>query len=160
MFDLRRLLDPRRQLQRSDKERTSHIAALSKIVLSETHQNLFDHLYSCLSIIDSKSSSMLGFNSIILAVFAILMTGDLPLSQSIVANVGMATILLSALLLLSVVWIHWSSTQECGDPDRHANVLLAVRDSRTIRYRVAWLLAVASVLALCVLLFLRFVSDL
>lgn len=53
------------QLPRSKQEMEEHITALRDVVLSEEHKDIFDHLYSCLSILDVKSSSMLGFNSII-----------------------------------------------------------------------------------------------
>lgn len=142
------------QLQRSDDERKAHIDVLSNVVLSEVHKDLFDHLYSCLSILDAKSQSMLGFNSIILAVFAIFMTRDLTTTQWIVTNIGMAAILCSALLLLSVVWVHWSTTKDCADVNSHSKRLLEVRNSRTVRYRLAWILAVASLLDLGVLLIL------
>jgi hypothetical protein len=149
----------RSQLQRTEKDIESHIDVLSGVVLSEEHRYLFDHLYSCLSILDEKSSSMLAFNSIIIAVFAIFMTRDLPLPEWIVTNVGMALILVSALLLLSVVWVHWSTTKDCADSSRHAATLLQVRNSRTFRYRLAWYFAVFSLISLCLLLVLRIVGG-
>ena len=148
------------QIQRTDSQRDDHIDVLSKVVLSEVHQDLFNYLYSCLSILDSKSQSMLGFNSIILAVFAIFMTRDLTSAQWIVTNVGMATILMSSLLLLSVVWVHWSTTEDLADAHAHARTLLAVRNLRTLRYRLAWLLGVISLLALALVLILRFATGL
>lgn len=140
------------QLQRTHAERKAHIAALTRAATSEVHESLFQHLYGCLSILDAKAQSLLGFNSIILAVFAIFLTRPLSWGQSIAANAGMALILSSSLLLLSVVWIHWSTTTDLGDVDEHALRLLAVRNRRTLRYRVAWLLSVASLFALGLLL--------
>ena len=120
------------------------------------HQALFDHLYECLSILDSKSSSLLSFNSIIIAVFAIFMTGgSLSGGQWVVIAVGMASVLASCLLLLWVVWIHWSTTENLSDLEIHALVLLNVRRTRTIIYRVAWYLAVAAVLCLSVFVVMR-----
>jgi hypothetical protein len=74
----------------------------------------------------------------------------------VVVNSGMISILVSSLLLLSVVWIHWSTTADLQDLDEHARVLLAVRRRRTIRYRLAWYLAVAAVVSLGVFILQRF----
>ena len=70
---------------------------------------------------------MLGFNSIILAVFAIFMTQDLVLAELVLLNGGMASILVSSFLLLSVVWVHWSTTDNLRDLENHAMILLQVR---------------------------------
>lgn len=144
------------QLQRTRAEELTHIDALSRIAASETHQELFQHLYGCLSILDAKAQSLLGFNSIILAVFAIFLTRPLSSSQAVAAHGGMAIILLSSLLLLSIVWIHWSTTADLADADVHAQRLLSVRNRRTVRYRVAWLMSVVSLLVLGILLILLY----
>ena len=121
------------------------------------HQQLFDHLYGCLSILDAKSSSLLSFNSIIIAVFAIFMTGELGRVEWIAINIGMASILVSCLLLLSVVWVHWSTTENLADLEKHALILLDVRRSRTIKYRLAWYFVVAALGDLSAFLVLRFI---
>ncbi|MBA7604960.1 MAG: hypothetical protein GH143_07090 [Calditrichaeota bacterium] len=143
------------QLPRTPDAIKAHIEALSEVVLSEKHKDVFDHLYSCLSILDAKSSSMLSFNSIIIAVFAIFMTGQLTLTERVIANVGMAAILVSALLLLSVVWVHWSPTGDLVDAEQHGKQLLQVRNYRTVRYRIAWYLAVFSLVSLAGFLLVR-----
>ena len=113
------------------------------------HQELFDHLYECLSILDSKSASLLSFNSIIMAVFAIFMTGGgLSTTQLTAIIVGMVSVIASALLLLWVVWIHWSTTDNLTNLEDHALILLDVRRSRTVMYRLAWYLAVGAVVSL------------
>jgi len=91
---------------------------------------------------------MLGFNSIIMAVFAVFMTRRLSLAQGTFVAVGVAAILASSFLLLSVVWVHWSNTRDFNDGDAHALRLLLVRNARTVRYRIAWVCAVASLIAL------------
>lgn len=144
------------ELPRKPEEIEAHIEALTKVVLSKEHQDVFDHLYLCLSILDSKSSSMLSFNSIIIAVFAIVMTGTLTLPEWAFVNLGMASILVSALLLLSVGWVHWSTTQDLLDAREHGYRLLQIRNSRTVRYRLAWYLAVLSLVSLFALFILRF----
>lgn len=145
-------------LQRTEDESRAHIDALCRVVLSDRHRELFQHLYDCLSILDAKSQSLLGFNSIILAVFAIFLTGELGSLQHIAANGGMAMILTSSLLLLSVVWVHWSGTDDLSSQDEHALRLLSVRNTRTRRYRLAWLLSVASLVALGLLLVVKLVG--
>ena len=136
------------QLPRTPDAIKAHLQALRNVVLSEEHQDVFDHLYTCLSILDAKSSSMLAFNSIIIAVFAIFMTRQPASAELILLNVGMAAILVSAFLLLSVVWVHWSPTGDLEDPEKHGRRLLQVRNSRTVRYRIAWYLAMISLLSL------------
>jgi hypothetical protein len=148
------------QLQKTEKQITDHITALSKVVKDEEHQDIFGHLYECLSILDSKSSSMLSSNSIIIAVFAIFMTGELGMREYVIVNIGMAAIVFSTLLLLSVVWVHWSTTEDLNDPVAHKAKLLKVRNSRTWRYRLAWYLAVLSLVMLAVFLSSRLISRL
>lgn len=100
------------QLPMDEKALRAHIAALRRITDFQEHQELFDHLYGCLSILDAKSSSLLTFNSIIIAVLAIFMTRRLEGVEWIAINIGMASILVSCLLLLLVVWVHWSTTED------------------------------------------------
>jgi len=145
------------QLPKDEKALHSHIAALSRMTEVREHQELFNHLYGCLSILDAKSSSLLAFNSIIMAVFAIFMTGVRSRAEWIAVNLGMASILASCLLLLSVVWVHWSTTENLSDIEKHALLLLKVRRSRTIKYRLAWYLAVAALGGLSVFLVLQFI---
>ena len=147
------------QLPRDRKALEEHITALARMTNVREHQELFDHLYGCLSILDAKSSSLLSFNSIIIAVFAIFMTGQLHWLEWIAVNVGMASILVSCLLLLSVVWVHWSTTDNLADLKNHALILLEVRRSRTIKYRLAWYFAVAALVVLSLFLAVRFVRG-
>ena len=144
----------RSQLPRSNSALWDHIDALKEIKDQDAHQKLFDHLYSCLSILDSKSASLLQFNSIIIAVFALFLTREngLGLFGGISVGVGMAAVIISSLLLLSVAWVHWSTTEDFKNADGHAFNLLKVRIARTIKYRLAWYLAVTSVISLSVFL--------
>jgi len=120
------------------------------------HHELFEHLYGCLSILVSKSSSLLMFNSIIIAVYAIFVArGPQPL-EWIPIGIGMVTVLISCFLLLSVVWVHWSTTTDLYDADEHALTLLRVWLKRTIKYRLAWNLAEVALAFLSVFLVLHF----
>lgn len=138
-------------LPKSAEALAEHTKALAEMRNAPEHQGLFDHLYSCLSILDAKSQSLLGFNSIIVAVFAIFMSGDLREAEQ-TAILGMGLTLVSCFLLLSVVWVHWSTTAEIKEPIHHARVLLSVRRTRTIRYRLGWYLSIAAIVSLTVLL--------
>lgn len=147
------------ELPKDPEELKRHVAALSAMSGAEAHGKLFDHLYGCLSILDSKSTSLLTFNSVIIAVFAIFMVGDPGGAAWIFVGIGMAAILMSCLLLLSVVWVHWSTTDHLTDHEKHALTLLQVRRARTIKYRLAWYLSVWSLLSLGGRLFLRLVGS-
>jgi hypothetical protein len=137
------------QLPRGDSEVRRHIRALAAMAAEHEHKDLFDHLYSCLTILDSKSSSLLSFDSIIIAVFAIfLASSNLTTAEWVAAVIGMACVIVSAMLLLFVVWVHWSTTGDLEDLKNHGSVLLEVRRHRTVRYRLAWYFSVASLLSL------------
>lgn len=144
------------QLPRTHAEIEAHIAALSKTHTDPKHQALFAHLYGCLSILDDKCASLLAFNSIVIAVFAIFMTAKVTSTGFLIVNIGMAAALLSSLFLMSVVWIHWSTTADLEDLREHAVRLLAVRRSRTIRYRLAWWCSTRAILLLAAFLVWRF----
>lgn len=146
------------EIPKDAKSLEAHVCALETMANASQHQSLFDHLYGCLSILDSKSSSLLSFNSIIIAVFAIFMTRELTLVGWMLVDIGMASILASCFLLLSVVWVHWSTTDHLIDFKAHALTLLNVRRDRTLRYRLAWYLAVAALFLLALFLLSRVFS--
>jgi len=145
-----------RELPDGEEEIRAHFKVLSYIAEAPDHQKeLFDHLYSCLSVLDSKAAALLTFDSIILAVFALLLDPRASRVEWYVATIGMVLLLVSAFLLLSVIWVHWSTTRHLGDYDEHAKTLLRVRRARTIRYRLAWDFAVLSNLFLLVLVIFK-----
>jgi len=114
---------------------------------------LMDHLYGTLSILDGKSSSMLTFNGIMLAVYVIYLAGStINRPQFVLANLGTLTVLISSVLLLSVVWVYWSTTEQLRDGRNHYLNLVDVRKTRTIRYRLAWCFSFAGVVTLVLLL--------
>ncbi len=86
------------QLPEED-EVPDHIEALQAMTRETQHKALFDHLYECLTILDSKSASLLSFNSIIIAVYAIFLTQELDLASSTVISVGLASVIVSCFLL-------------------------------------------------------------
>jgi hypothetical protein len=147
------------QLPRKPNEIKNHTAALSKMAKDEEHKALFEHLYGCLSILDGKSASLLSFNSIIIAVFVILMTGVLSAIESIILSSGILLVLVSSILLLNIVWIHWSTTEDLSDLGQHAIKLLKVRRDRSIRYRIAWYFSVSAIIILTLFVIIRFIGS-
>jgi len=152
VFDLFR--NPYDQLPRTRAELEQHRAALSEIITNDTNEKMFEHLYESLTILDSKSSSLLSFNSVLVAVFAIFVSTQARPVLWISGGIGLALTLVSSYLLLSVVWVHWSTTDHLGKGkvSEHELKLLDVRKQRTILYRWAWNLARAAVLALLALI--------
>ncbi len=136
------------QLQYGHNEIESHIESLLKMANEQEHKELFAHLYGCLSILDAKSASLLQFNSIIIAVFVIFLTGTIDVLQFLVIAIGMLSVLVASIILLSVIWVHWSTTVDLSNLSEHANRLLLVRRTRTIRYRISWYLANISIIML------------
>jgi hypothetical protein len=150
MFDLFR--NVRDQLPRTRAELEKHRAALSDMVDNDAHEKMFEHLYESLTILDSKSSSLLSFNSVLVAVFAIFVSTQSRPVLWISGGIGLTLTLVSSYLLLSVVWVHWSTTDHLGNGKAHETKLLDVRLQRTILYRWAWNLSRAAVLALLALI--------
>ena len=143
------------QLLDTDAERRAHIDALKKLDDEPDHARLFDFLYQNLSILDSKASTLLSFNSVVLAVVAIIMTGTQNTGLNCFYFLSMLCLLVSCILCLCIVWIHWSTTDDMANIDQHASTLLKVRFKRTREYRIAWWLSLLSVLMLAVATLLR-----
>jgi len=134
-----------------EKDKADHIAALKLLPLDNVHLWCFDHLYNTLTILDQKAASLLQFNSIITAVFTVLFTSAGGGLFSLSVNcLGLSLSMLSSLYLLSIIWVHWSSSNDFKDRDNHIIRLLEVRLERTIRYRRAWQYAVLSFLSLII----------
>jgi len=144
------------------EEMDEHRRALARLTRDPRHHGLFEHLYGCLSILDSKSSSLLVFNSIVILVYSIFMGRErsLTLVEQIFIAVGLITILVSCFFLLFVVWVVWSDTKDLSDADKHALTLLNARRSRTLKYRRAWWLALAGLVALSLFLGWHVFADL
>jgi len=141
---------------RDTVELEAQIEALHRLTSDTEHHSVVQYLYECLSILDSKCSSLLSFNSIIMAVFAIFMTSqDLTWLQKASIAIGTFTVLLSSLLLLGVVRITWATSQELRDLTAHERSLLEVRRGRTKTFRYAWYWSVAGVLGLGLFFALR-----
>jgi hypothetical protein len=139
-------------LPKTEAELRGREKALCEMMTGEK-KDLFSHLYGCLSILDTKSSSLLASNAITSAVFAIFMSNPLPRPELMITlDVGMASILVSSLFLLWVIRVHWATKDELRDLD----VLWGLWRSRTISYQLAWYLSVLAIVALLAFLVLRF----
>ena len=137
----------RDQLLTSPEERAKHIEALNKVRNNPIHSHHFDFLYENLNILDSKTATLLAFNSIILAVVAIFQSGSQILAYTIIYSLCIIILLVSCILCLQIVWIHWSTTEDLQNVESHCNNLFKVRYKRTIKYRIAWWLALSSLTA-------------
>jgi hypothetical protein len=142
------------RLQKTEAERLDHIKALSHLIANEADHKLFDHFYQTLTILDAKSSSLLVFNGIIIAVFAVFMAETMPEVDRTAMIVGIVSILLSCFLLLLVVPVHWSSTDTLKlGKEKYSSLLLKIRNSRTLKYRWAWCCSLLAMICLCVIFF-------
>lgn len=97
------------------------------------------HHYELLDILDAKSTGLLAFNTIFLTSLSVWL-GYVPLNYMHLAlDVVFLVLLVSCALLLGVIWLRWSRVGESvADLD-------AVRASRSLKYRIAWVLSAASV---------------
>lgn len=137
------------QLPRTEDEFEKHLSALEVMTGDAGNEALINHLYGTLSILDSKSSSMLAFNGIMVAAYVIYLAATKTSNlQFVLANFGTISVLVSSALLLSVVWVHWSTTEDLLNGRIHYLDLVKVRMSRTVRYRIAWYFSFLGVFSL------------
>lgn len=133
-------------LQLTTDARKEHNGRLSELAKDPQHAKLFEHLYDCLTILDQKSSSMLQFNSIMMAIMAIfLVQQDIGQTARILLLLGLYSTMVSSAMLLWVIWVQWSVAQHMVDPVLHGETLLRKRNERTVLYRFAWNFAVLGV---------------
>jgi len=108
-------------------------------------------MYGNLTILDAKANVLIASSSIFTAALGIILTTGLQSSQHwLVTALSLDTIisLISVLLAISVVSVHWSTVEELELPyiDDFVRHLVYVRNSRTLRYRAAWLLHIVVIL--------------
>jgi len=148
------------QLPTTKEGTKKHGEKLRKMVgdAEGSYDKSFDHLYGTLSILDTKASSLLAYNSIIMAIFSIFAT-TLNSKPSFPIVSGLILLLTSSGFLLFIIWVHWSTTDDLENKANHLYTLLNVRRSRTIRYRVAFILSALAMVFLFIFL-LRYLSVL
>lgn len=132
---------------------------------------LFNHMYDNLDALDNKTTSLLQFNGIMAAVYSFIASsligperlGDFANRLSAIDHwsgffaydvffflIAIVFLIISIVASLQVVWVHWSRTSELIDADSHLQTLVVVRNTRTVRYRRAWLYSIASLFAMLV----------
>ncbi|MBF8274871.1 MAG: hypothetical protein HW380_3976 [Magnetococcales bacterium] len=159
MFGMFKILD---ELQTNENERERYITTLAGVFTEDTtiHKEIFDHLYGCLSILDSKSASLLSFNAITSTIFSIYISDLSRTDYRIFIIVGIFLTLTSSLILLLVVRIRWSTQSELECLDCTALQLLYIRNKRTVLYRISWLLSFSSIVILMLWILLELFSKL
>lgn len=157
-------INVRRNLNLSDEQRSKHLISFQKLSKNDSYLEIFNFLYDNLNILDSKSSALLTFNSIIIAVLAV-WTDDYDFATIdewqilfyILYFVFFILLLISSLLSLISVYIFWSSTEDFNSPDENLKKLLKLREDRTIQYRRSWWLAFMGITGTFLTRFLEFV---
>lgn len=140
-------------LHTDDDERKQHGKALRALFEVNADCSEFQALYNYISILDSKSTPLLQFNSVILGVIALIFAIGPPdaLKPWLIAVLVLGV--LSSVLCLSVVWVQWATTEDINKRV-HAISLLRTRDVKTILYRLACWLAIFAILVLLIGVFL------
>lgn len=138
----------KKALPQNKEERRKHIDTLKKVFKCTEHAKLFDFLYENLNILDSKASTLLSFNSINIAIASIFLVSQKSLYLNLPFYFCIAFLIISCTLCLKIIWIHWSSTEDLQDTDKHIERLLEVRFGRTVSYRWSWCLSIISVIIL------------
>lgn len=131
-------------------DQVEHLAAIRQ---SRAH----DYLYDCMTILDTKASGLLQYDSIVLAAATLALT-FFPKSVSVGAILLFISLILSGLssvATLQVIWVYWTETVDFADTRDEFIVLLKTRNHRTVMYRVAWMLAQVSVVFLIVGIIVR-----
>jgi hypothetical protein len=121
---------------------------------------IYERLYGDLSILDTKVSALLQLASIQAAVYSLIISPSVgetsPLAGWTTAfNLsdwpksslffGAVATFLSAFACLSIIWVRWASSD---DLEQQACRILQARNSRTVRYRLAWCMAALGLMLL------------
>lgn len=135
----------RKNLNITPREVEAHLQALEDRGVATDYAGQFAFLYEALSILDAKASSLLTFNAVGLAALAIWL-GKIPLNLFHLAlDVAFLLFLISCGICLAIVSLHWVSTKDLREGGARPAALLSLRETRTMLYRWAWLLAVVAV---------------
>ncbi len=113
---------------------------------------LHDYLYGCLSILDTKAQGLLAFNSILIAATTVVLA-TLPsaiTTGSVLIFIALVLSGISALLSLHVIRLYWTGTEDFEHSRELFLELFAVRNRRTVAYRLSWMIAHAATVILIV----------
>ncbi|MET8680615.1 hypothetical protein ABZW18_24275 [Streptomyces sp. NPDC004647] len=128
-----------------------HLRALRNLQPKEDDAFEHGYLYSCLSILDSKAQALLTYVGILMAAASISLSifSREVSTGSVLVFSALASSCIAAGLCLTVIWVHWTDTSDLERSDELFLTLLAIRNRRTIGYRIAWMVAqLATVLLL------------
>lgn len=132
-------------LHRNRQEAREHLEKLERMGIASDYAARLSFLYDNLNILDSKASSLLTFNGVLLAALAIWLNA-LPRNLfHLVLDLIFVVLLVSCTLCLRIVWMYWVGSGDLDAPEDHAQSLVLRRDERTIFYRLAWWLSIVSV---------------
>ncbi len=113
----------------------------------QQHEPRVRMYYYLLDILDTKTSALLTFNSVVLAVLA-LAAGRQGTGTSNIVWFGMLLALFACLLCFSVVGVKWHFLDYRVDLGTECEDLARVVDSRTAKYKVSWALSALSMAVL------------
>jgi hypothetical protein len=102
---------------------------------------VLNYLYDCLNIIDTKVSSLLTFNSILLAVASFAgrpVVAQLPRARVLLLFVAGVAWLASTILCLAISFLKWEHLDiQAGDFDDYRDKIIIVTTRRTHTYNIA-----------------------
>lgn len=124
---------------------------------------LVDHVYQNLTILDAKSNVLIASASIFTAALGIILSTGHSLNENwLVVSLSVTTFisLISVIFTLSVVYVHWSSAADLNDLHivNHVYRLVDIRNSRTLRFRIAWTLHIVVIVFSFAMIFGKLLS--
>jgi len=130
---------------------------------AETEGNskiILDEIYKLLGILDSKASALMRYNSIILAVLALMVKGTTLPHVTIYIVVMTIVSILACLLVVGVYWrfLEWVKPTGSNRLEEELQLLRRVLIMREAAYQIAWWMS-AAVLLLFLLNFREFVAS-
>lgn len=121
---------------------------------------ILDEIYKLLGILDSKASALMRYNSIILAVLALMVKGTTLPHVTIYIVVMTIVSILACLLVVGVYWrfLEWVNPTVSDKLADELELLRRVLIMREAAYQIAWWMS-AAVLLLFLLNFREFVAS-
>lgn len=137
-------------LSKEERERALH----------QANAALHSHLYENLTILDTKANVLASSASIFTAALGIILSNSAQhWDKFIVIYLALSTCvsIISVLLVISVVFVAWSTPDQLDEPDLDSLVrhLVDIRNCRTRRYIFAWILHIIVVLSSLSIILLR-----
>lgn len=151
-FGDRYLFDSLCQGVYKDTEAQDHLRALRQMQPNQDDAFVHDYLYDCLSILDTKVQGLLTFDSILIAAATVVLAtiSDAITIGSILIFIALVLSGVSSLLSLHVIRLYWTGTEDFANSHALFLELFAVRNRRTVAYRLSWMLAHAATITLIV----------